>query len=479
MPGVELGIRCARVWILALTAAAEVVLAADGAPAREEASAALDRAVAFFRGKVAVQGGYVWRYSADLSKREGEGKVGPTTAWVQPPGTPFVGEALVELYEISGKQLHLETARETAMALVRGQLRSGGWSANIEFDPAARGRYAYRTDGTASPKARDVSTLDDDMTQSALRCLMRYDAATKFTDRVVHEAALAGLESLLAAQFPNGGWAQVYRGPADQRHPVVPAGYSENGEYQRVKEYWEFYTLNDNVMSRVIETLFAAARVYGDDRYLAAARRGGKFLLLAQMPEPQPGWAQQYDFAMRPTWARKFEPPAISGGEGQHVLSTLLDLYERLGDAAYLEPIPRALRYYRRSLRPDGRLARFYELKSNRPLYFTRDYRLTYSDDDVPTHYSFTVESRLDQIEKRYERLAAAPRSAPREAERVPPRPAPGTVRRIIDALDERGAWVEDGRLRYWGPDGPTRRIIDPRTFVRNATALARYAYAE
>ena len=80
MPGVELGIRCARVWILALTAAAEVVLAADGAPAREEASAALDRAVAFFRGKVAVQGGYVWRYSADLSKREGEGKVGPTTA---------------------------------------------------------------------------------------------------------------------------------------------------------------------------------------------------------------------------------------------------------------------------------------------------------------------------------------------------------------------------------------------------------------
>ena len=31
-----------------------------------------------------------------------------------------------------------------------------------------------------------------------------------------------------------------------------------------------------------------------------------------QMPDPQPGWAQQYDYDMRPMWARKFEPAAIT-----------------------------------------------------------------------------------------------------------------------------------------------------------------------
>ena len=63
-------------------------LAADRDPTSREVSAALHRAMVFFREKVATNGAYVYRYSADLTKREGEGKVGDTTAWTQPPGTP-------------------------------------------------------------------------------------------------------------------------------------------------------------------------------------------------------------------------------------------------------------------------------------------------------------------------------------------------------------------------------------------------------
>ena len=58
-------------------------------------------------------------------------------------------------------------------------------------------------------------------------------------------------------------------------------------------------------MPDVIEMLFFAADVYGDDRYRAAALRAADFLLLAQMPEPQPAWAQQYDENMHPCWARQ------------------------------------------------------------------------------------------------------------------------------------------------------------------------------
>ncbi|OYT68700.1 MAG: hypothetical protein CFK52_14510, partial [Chloracidobacterium sp. CP2_5A] len=136
-----------------------------------------------------------------------------------------------------------------------------------------------------------------------------------------------------------------------------------------------------------------------DERCRQALLKLGGFLLLAQMPEPQPGWAQQYDFNLRPIWARKFEPPAVAGRETQDAIETLLRIYRLTGDAKWLEPIPRALAWLKRSHLPDGRLARYYELRSNRPLYMTPDYKLTYSDRDVPDHYGWKTESRVAALE--------------------------------------------------------------------------------
>ena len=466
-----------RAMPIALVLLSAATATAADAPTRGEAIDALRKAVTFFRGKVAVEGGYVWRYSADLSKREGEGKVGLTTVWVEPPGTPAVGEALIEAYELTGERLCRDAARDAVGALLRGQMHSGGWSDRVEFDPARRRRYAYRVDGKVRSKARNYSTLDDNKTQSALGFLLRYDRATDFADKPVHEAARYALDSLLKAQRPNGGWPQVYETPADAAtHPVRPAGYRDNGEYPRIKAYWHHDTLNDNLIPDAIRTLLRAWRVYDDDRAYQAVLRAGDFLILAQMPDPQPGWAQQYDRDMCPAWARKFEPAAITGGESQQAMDVLLDLYELTGNRKYLAPLAKALPYYKRSLLSDGRLARFYELKTNKPLYFTRDYSLTYSDADMPTHYSFKVGSRLDRIEKRYRALSARPWRAPKPPATKASRPSAGAVRKVIDALDARGAWVDAGQLRYWGKADPTKRIIDPRTFIRNVRLLARYA---
>ena len=44
---------------------------------------------AFYRGKVASHGGYVYYYSPDLKERWGEGKASPDILFVQPPGTPM------------------------------------------------------------------------------------------------------------------------------------------------------------------------------------------------------------------------------------------------------------------------------------------------------------------------------------------------------------------------------------------------------
>src|SRR5690349_10174671 len=108
---------------------------AQDKPTRGEAADALRKAVTFFREKISAEGGYLWRYSEDLSLREGEEKATATMAWLQPPGTPAVGEAFLRTYERVKEQYLLDAAVETARALVKGQLHSGGWSEFIEFDP--------------------------------------------------------------------------------------------------------------------------------------------------------------------------------------------------------------------------------------------------------------------------------------------------------------------------------------------------------
>lgn len=453
---------------------------------RRDAADALKKACHYFSTQVATEGGYLWRYSEDLKTREGEGKADDQTVWVQPPGTPSVGLAFLDAYHATGDQFYLDLAKQAGHCLVRGQLRSGGWDYRIVFNKKARASYAYLVDAPVEgKKQQNTSTLDDNVTQAAIRLLMALDETLKQSDPAIHQAAMTGLETLLEVQYPIGAWPQRFTGPPDpDKYPVLKASYPESWsrEFPKV-DYKDFYTFNDNAMADVIDVMFEAADRYGDQRYRQAAERAGNFMILAQMPEPQPGWAQQYDPQMHPAWARKFEPPSITGGESQGVMRTLMQIYRRTGDKKYLEPIPRALAYYRKSLRPDGQLARFYELQTNRPLYFTIDYQLTYSDADMPTHYAFIVGSSLDRIEREYEQLSKLP---PGE---LLPKPKAGKqkasssmekqVQGVLSKLDSQGRWLEKGRLKYQGDDDKTERVLDCSTFVRNLRALATYLATE
>jgi len=479
-------------WIVAATCTCAQFAAAAEDALRAKAAAALRNATAFFTGRVTTEGGYLWRYSEDLARREGEGKASASTVWVQPPGTPSVGMAFLEAYEATGEAVYLEAARRAGDCLVRGQLRSGGWDYRIEFDPAERPRYDYRVDPhRKSKKVRNITVLDDNTTQAALQLLIRLDKALGFQEAKIHEAARFALDRLLEAQYPNGAWPQGFLGPPDAaKYPVKKAGYPESWSRTWQKSpYHTFYTLNDDVIADVIRVLFEAERTYHEQRFRQAAEKAGDFFLLAQMPDPQPAWAQQYDADMRPAWARKFEPPAVTGGESQGVLRTLLALYRETGQRKYLEPIPRAIAYLRRSQLPDGQLARFYELKTNKPLYFTLQYELTYRDDDMPTHYSFKVGQALDRIEREYQRAVtqvgagegSKQLKSPMPKSKRPGRPSPrmvAQVKGVIAALDAQGRWVEDGTLRYHGKGDPTRRIIDCGTFIHNVRVLSNYLAA-
>lgn len=445
----------------------------DDRTLQREAVVAMKRATKFYRERVASHGGYVYHYSLDLQQRWGEGVATIDQIWVQPPGTPTVGMAFLRAYEQTGDTYYLDAATEAAESLIHGQLHSGGWRNCVDFNPRGTQSASYRN---GKGRGKNYSSLDDNQTQSAIRLMMRVDRALQFKHPAIHESATLALDALLAAQFPNGGFPQVWQGPS-KRQPVVRARYPDYDwrTEGRIKEYWKMYTLNDNVCGDVADTLIEADAVYDDERYLQAARKLGDFLLLAQMPEPQPAWAQQYNYRMQPIWARRFEPAAISGLESQGAIQTLLTISHVTGDAKYREPIPRALAYLRRSKLDDGQLARYYELKSNKPLYMERhgkQYELTYRDDNLPSHYGWKCKSRLRSLQAKYERLE---RGEPVERQS---RASEAEVRSILAELDSEGRWIStyDGsRLAGQPKMAVGAKYLSSERFSRNLETICDY----
>jgi hypothetical protein len=178
---------------------------------------------------------------------------------------------------------------------------------------------------------------------------------------------------------------------------------------------------------------------------------------------------------MQPVWDRKFEPPAVTGLESQDALETLLLLHRETGKKEYLEPVPGAVAYLKKAVAADGTLPRFLELGTDKPLYFTKDYRLTHDRDDVPTHYGFWHSSRLDSIEAEYRRLAALKPGEPRE--KPAGRASAASVKKVLAAQDGRGAWVEPGFVRDAGGAKvtPKEGVANSKTFVDNVAVLCRY----
>ena len=436
-----------RVALAAVLAAG--LLGAQQQPTKEQALGAMRKAGEFYWKKVSTEGGYHYDYAADLSYGRSEHSEGPTMVETQREATPVVGMAFLDAFDLTGDRFYLDAARAAAQALVRGQLCSGGWDYSIEFDPAKRARYPYRADGHCAEAVTGITTLDDNVTQACVRLLMRVDRALAFQDQPIHAAAQFALDKLIAAQYPIGAWPQRFERPADfSQFPVVEhASYPETWAWKWPgADYRMHYTFNDNSISDMIDVMLEATRIYDNNRYLASAERGGAFILRAQMPDPQPAWAQQYDAQLRPAWARLFEPPSVTGGESIGIMRTLMVLYRETGQRKYLEPIGRAIAYLKKSTVPrtgaeifgripagDPVLARFYELKTNRPLYVTKGtqinaaglgskrpdgYELSYEPDSVITHYGVLVSGReLAPLERDFAELSKAdPQSIKRPA---------------------------------------------------------------
>jgi len=464
--------------LFALLISSSLIFAAD-LPDPAIITAAMKKAVVYAHTHLSREGGYASSYDKEGKIGEVEHVKSPTIISIQPPGTTTMGLAMLKAYQATGDEVFLTAAKDAVKALLKCQLATGGWDSDFDFDPEKAKKYHLRSDldaGDKEPgKRRNSSTLDDNKTESALLFLleMKHEPACK-DDAELKRCTKFAFDALLAAQAPIGAWPQQFSGPADASAPILKASYP--AEWSRTfpaVKYTGFYTLNDDNLQQIAKVLFRAYELEKDERYLAALKKLGEFFILAQMPEPQPVWAQQYDRDMHPVWARKFEPPSVTGYESIGAMETLHQLWVLTGDEKYLAPIQPALAWFERSKLPDGKHARFYELKTNKPLFFVKDtYELTYDGNNIPTHYSFTdeVQDNIDDFKKKLaqsreelQKKLAGPQTPKEWASRA--KGVADKARKAADSLDSEGRWLKEDD-------------IDGAEFTKNLNAMAAYVEA-
>lgn len=342
-----------------LLTAAPVAAAADVEAARD----AMRRATRFMTERAATNGGYVWSYLADFSRRWGEMEAQPGMIWTQAPGTPEMGQVFLDAWRATGEAQFLNAAVAAGDALVQGQHASGGWNYVIDFDGEASLRRWYETVGRNGWRLEEFqhyygnATFDDHATVECGRFLLRL--ALETTEARFRAAVDRTIAFVLDSQLPSGGWPQRWPRANEFRNHGRP-------------DYTGHITLNDEVMDENIDFLLLVLQQWGRADVEPAIRRAMACYRDLQQPAPTPGWALQYTPDFQPAWGRTYEPAAVSPHVTAVAVERMLDFYRLTGDHSFLARLDEALDWLARieapaSLHHEGRNHfRFVEPGTNR-----------------------------------------------------------------------------------------------------------------
>ena len=171
------GVWAALIGALALVFAGAATAAP--APTRAQALATMKKATTFMVEKAATNGGYVWSYLPDMSRRWGEMEAKPSMIWVQPPGTGTMGHLFLDAYHATGDEYYYQAAEKAAQALIWGQNAAGGWHYMIDFGGEASLKDWYATYGKNAWRLEEFqhywgnATFDDAGTSEAMQFLLR------------------------------------------------------------------------------------------------------------------------------------------------------------------------------------------------------------------------------------------------------------------------------------------------------------------
>lgn len=403
--------------------AVDAGVATDGKnspPSLKEILQTMQRATRFMMEKVSHQGGFVWSYLPDFSRRWGEMEAYPTMYWIQPPGTGTVGHLMLDAYHITHDEYYYRMADRSAEALIRGQHPSGGWNYMVDTAGTESLQRWYRTIGKSGWRLEEFhhdygnATFDDGGTSEASQFLLRMyleKGQSKF--KVPLERAI---RFVLESQYPSGGWPQRFPHPSPS-------------ELEGKPDYPSYITLNDNVASENIKFLILCRQSLGEHRLLEAIHRGMEAYLKLQQPAPHSGWALQYTPRdLQPAAGRSYEPKSLASQASAAAIENLLNFYQITGESKYLQRIPEALAWLeatrlQRSLLPEWALrqnrthATYVEIGTDRPLFAHRrgsnsyngSYFIDYLPENVLRHNIPFKQIDIAGMRRRYEQLKTIP----------------------------------------------------------------------
>lgn len=416
--------------LMALALAAATPLVASAAPAvaaeatsRAEVLATMKRATQFMVEKVSYNGGYVWSYLPDMSRRWGELEAYPTMIWIQPPGTATMGHIFLDAYHATGDEYYYLAAEKVANGLIMAQHPSGGWNYLADFAGEPSIRKWYDTIGRNAWRLEEFqhyygnATFDDAGTSEASQFLLRLYVEKR--DPKYRPALERAIAFVLDSQYPMGGWPQ--------RFPLRN-DYSKNGR----PDYTSFITFNDDVAAENIKFLIMCYQLLGDQRVLEPIMRAMNSFLVTQQGQPQPGWALQYTPDLKPAGARSYEPEALVTHTTAANIEQLMEFYRLTGDSKYLARIPEALDWLDKVQLPKSQVKgnkthpTFIQIGTNKPLFVHRrgsnvvngEYYVDQNPERTIGHYSSTRAINVAGLRRRYEELR---KTSPEALKKVSP----------------------------------------------------------
>lgn len=266
-------------------------------------------------------------------------------------------------------------------AILSFQTPSGGWSKRTDMSKPRQPGQAFGVEEEYIP------TFDNDATSFQLQLLAR---AYSITNNKIYEKAFArGLQLILDAQYPNGGWPQNY--------PLV-GGYHDH------------ITYNDNLMRNLLVLLNQVATGKGDYAFTstqqrkaasASVKKGLSCIVQTQVKVDGKLtiWGAQHDrITLVSAKARNFEMVSLATSESAALVQFLMsldnpdvDIVAAVHGAAHWMDTNKIIgkRWDRHQAEPVDDVsapllwARFYEIGTNKPLFGDRDNSVHYKLSEI------------------------------------------------------------------------------------------------
>jgi PelA/Pel-15E family pectate lyase len=333
------------------------------------------------------------------------GQVNTKPARIQPPDTAGFSSGSNHWYNIADEEHTIDPlptqrrhrpdeVEKIADNILLYQKENGGWPKN--YDMMAELTVEQKKALLAS-RTETNTTIDNGATYEQIRYLAKAYQRTQNPNH--RDACLRGLDFLLDAQYPNGGWPQFFPDTSGYRKYIT---FNDGAMIGVMQIFWE---INQGTSH------FGFVDAQRRARIKDAFERGIDAILKCQIVENgvPTAWCQQHDNRdFRPQHARSYELPSICGAESAEIVLFLMQIQNP--SARLVKAVEDAVQWFKKAQitglkveevkAPKAQFmfhsadfdrvvvkdpsappiwARFYQLGTGRPLFSNRDGKPVYS----------------------------------------------------------------------------------------------------